>query len=234
VINKATGKLFKNQGYHLLAWVFLGGLLYMESRRFAGSGTAHIWGCSAKEWLLLSWVFAACHQGWVWFFWRLELYRGQISAWFGSGGFLVYRTGFVLFASVRMFSIIPISLATAETLHTPKWLSLGLVIITTPFIIWGLFSVVAYFGIKRAFGADHFDEKYRGGTLEKRGIFRYVPNAMYTVVLVALYHPGLLLSSRLGLAAALAHHLFVWTHYFCTERPDMREIYGFSEGQGTR
>jgi hypothetical protein len=98
--------------------------------------------------LILSWVFAGLHQGWVWFFWRMELHRGRIRAWFGERGFLLLRVGFVLFASSR------------------------------------------------------------------------------TVVLLVLYHPGLLLHSRLGLIAAAANHVLVWTHYFCTERPDMREIYG--------
>ena len=218
-------KFFQNQGYHLLAWVIIGSILYLESRRYNISGTMRIWGWSAGKWLFLSWVFAALHQGWVWFFWRLELYRGKITDRFGPGGFLGYRIGFVLFASVRLFPLVPISLATERSLLIPRWLSFALIVITMPFIIWGLFSVVMYFGINRAFGADHFEERYREGGLEKRGIFKYVPNAMYTVVLLALYHPGLLVGSRLGLVAALGHHLFVWTHYFCTERPDMKEIY---------
>jgi len=226
VANTTTRKFFENQGYHLLVWVVLGGLLYLESRRYIDSSTTRICGWSPTKWLLVSWIFAALHQGWIWFFWRQELYRGQITSWFGPRGFLIFRIGFVVFATARLVSLIPISLATSGTLFMPRWLPLGLIVITTPPILWGLFSVVAYFGVTRAFGADHFDEIYRGGTLEIRGIFKYVPNSMYTVVLLALYHPGLLMSSRLGLIAALAHHLFVWTHFFCTERPDMREIYG--------
>lgn len=86
--------------------------------------------------------------------------------------------------------------------------------------------VFAYFGITRPFGADHFDPAYRRAPLETRGIFKYVPNSMCVVVLLVLYHPGLLWHSSLGLVAAASHHAFVWCHYFCTERPDMREIYG--------
>jgi hypothetical protein len=234
VANPSTRKLLENQGYHLLAWIVIGVLLYLESRRIIDSSTVRIWNLSAAKWLLASWIFAAFHQGWVWFFWRLELYSGQITSWFGPRGFHLYCIGFALFASVRLISLIPVSMATAGTLLMPRTLSLGLIIVTTPPIIWGLYSVVAYFGVTRAFGADHFDEKYRGGALEVRGIFRYVPNAMYTVVLLALYHPGLLVHSRLGLIAALAHHLLVWTHYFCTERPDMREIYGTKKGTGRK
>ena len=39
-------------------------------------------------------------------------------------------------------------------------------------------------------------------------------------------HPGLFFESKLGLIAAACHHCFVWFHYFCTEKPDLREIYG--------
>ena len=219
-------KVFEKQAYHLLVWIVLGGLLYLESRHYVDSSTARFWGLSAIKWLFVSWILAALHQGWVWFFWRMELYRGKVSGWFGPRGFLLFRVGFVLLALARLLAIVMIALAAPGTLEIPRWLSLGLIVITTPFILWGLYSVVAYFGVTRAFGADHFIDKYRGGTLETRGIFRYVPNTMYTVILLALYHPALLLSSRLGLIAALAHHLFVWTHYFCTERPDMRQIYG--------
>jgi hypothetical protein len=58
-----------------------------------------------------------------------------------------------------------------------------------------------------------------------RGIFRYVPNSMYTVVLLAIYYPGLALQSWPALFVAATHHAFVWCHYFCTEKPDMKEIY---------
>jgi hypothetical protein len=225
MMTTTTRKIFEKQAYHLLVWIVLGGVLYLESRQYFDSGTARIWGLSAAKWLLVSWVLAALHQGWVWFFWRLELYGGKIMGWFGPGGFLIYRIGFVLLALARILAIIMVALATAGTLAAPRWLSMGFIVITTPFILWGIYSVAAYFGVTRAFGADHFDEKYRGGALEKRGIFRYVPNTMYTVILLALYHPALLVNSRLGLVAALAHHLMVWTHYFCTEKPDMREIY---------
>ncbi len=49
---------------------------------------------------------------------------------------------------------------------------------------------------------------------------------MYTVVLLATYHPGLVWQSAQGLAAEMAPQVFVWVHYFCTEKLDLREIYG--------
>ncbi len=218
-------KVLRYQGYHLLFYVVIGALLYASILQFP-DGDRLVWGLSAREMILLSWIFAALHQGWIAFFWRTELYLGKIGAWFGPAGFTIFRIGFVTFASARLLLLIPISLATADTAAIPRALSVGLIVVTTPFILWGLYSVFAYFGANRAFGADHFDPAYRQAALEQRGIFRYIPNSMYTVVLLVLYHPGLLWHSWPGLIAAAAHHALVWTHYFCTEKPDMKEIYG--------
>ena len=138
----------------------------------------------------------------------------------------MFRVGFVVFGSIRFLTLVPVSAATSDTLPMPPLPAMALIVVTTPFILWGLYSVVVYFGITRAFGADHFDPSYRTLGLEKRGIFRFIPNSMYTVVLVLLYHPGLLFLSLPGLVLALGHHVLVWTHYFCTEKPDMQAIYG--------
>ena len=40
-----------------------------------------------------------------------------------------------------------------------------------------------------------------------------------------------LLANRIGylfvaLAVALFQHAYIWVHYYCTEKPDMRRIYG--------
>ncbi len=218
-------RIFKYQGYHLLLYVVIGAVLYSAITQFP-DGHRKIWGLSAREMVLLSWIFAALHQGWIVFFWRTELYLGKISAWFGRGGFLIFRIGFVIFASCRLLLLIPISLATAQTASIPRGVSVALIVVTTPFILWGLYSVFVYFGATRAFGADHFDPAYSDSTLEKRGIFKYIPNSMYTVVLLLIYHPGLFWHSWPGLIAAAAHHALVWVHYFCTEKPDMKEIYG--------
>jgi hypothetical protein len=51
-------------------------------------------------------------------------------------------------------------------------------------------------------------------------------NGMYVVGLMVLYLPGLLLLSKAAIVAALFNHVYIWVHYYCTERPDMLEIYG--------
>ncbi len=218
-------KLFKYQGYHLLAYIILGlFLLFICSETEESKKT--IWRMTANQWVLFSWIFAGIFQAWIFIFWRLELYYGKIKKWFGNSGFPVFRAGFVLLGSLRLLPIIPISVLTGNTIEINNWISYALILITTPLILWCMYSVTFYFGINRLFGADHFYSKYREGTLEKRGIFKYLPNSIYTVMLLIFYHPGLFFHSSLGLLTALIHHIFVWVHFFCAEKPDMKEIYG--------
>ena len=60
----------------------------------------------------------------------------------------------------------------------------------------------------------------------KKGIFKYTDNGMYVFGLMILYLPGLLLLSKAAILAALFNHVYIWVHYYFTERPDMQEIYG--------
>ncbi len=97
-----------------------------------------------------------------------------------------------------------------------SWISVGFVQFWIA-LFWGVYSVFFYFGVNRAMGSDHFRMEVRQKPLEGRGAFRFVPNSMYTLVLLALYHPGLFYESSFGLLLAPLQHMFVWTHYFCTE-----------------
>lgn len=218
-------KLFKRQGYHIAAYIVLGIILYFLTVALSDSDNS-IWGISVFTWVLISWICAGFMQFWVVIFWRLEYFTGKISKLMGKAGFVIFRIGFIISGLIRLSIVIPVSRATAHTVSIPLYITVPLIAITAPFIVWGLFSVLVYFGITRAFGADHFDSTYRNGTLELRGIYKYIPNSMYTVILLVLYFPGLIFQSLLGLVLALVHHLFVWVHYFCTERPDLIEIYG--------
>jgi hypothetical protein len=62
------------------------------------------------------------------------------------------------------------------------------------------------------------------------GIFRFTNNGMYVYGLMILYLPGLLLFSKAALIVALFNHIYIWIHYYCTERPDMKVIYGEMPG----
>ena len=220
-----VNKIFEYQGYHLLAFVLLGGVLYWTTKVYP-DGQNRVAGLSTSQWIWFSWIFAGIFQFWVAFFWRRELYGGRISAHLGKAGFLFFRIGFVVFGLARLLPVVPIALTSRHSASIPEWIAVPFLLLTIPLSLWGLYCATFYFGLTRASGADHFLPGYRGANLEKRGIYKYIPNAMYTVVLLALYPPGLIWQSAPALVVAAAHHAFVWTHYFCTEKPDLEQIYG--------
>ena len=87
-------------------------------------------------------------------------------------------------------------------------------------------SIRRYFTLDRAYGIDHFDASYRKAPLVREGIFRWSSNAMYVFGFLALWGIALLFRSQGALVAAGFNHAAIWVHYVCTERPDMRRIYG--------
>lgn len=78
----------------------------------------------------------------------------------------------------------------------------------------------------RAFGADHFDPSMRSIPFVRGGIFRFTSNAMYVFGFLLLWVPALWWASAGALCAALFNHLYIWVHYYATERPDIVRIYG--------
>jgi hypothetical protein len=49
---------------------------------------------------------------------------------------------------------------------------------------------------------------------------------MYLFGFALLWAPAVYYSSITALFFALFSHLYIWIHYFCTEKPDMVRIYG--------
>ncbi len=203
-----------------VAWAALGAVLLAVTapldtgRTFAGLG--------APAWVAIAWTLALAHHAWIFAFWRLELYAGKSSEWFGrERGFRVFQAGFLILGPARMLLVGPISCASAGALSVPPALAIGYAIATSALCLWAGDSLVRYFGLRRACGADHFFDEYRRMPLETRGVHRFSPNAFYVFVLPALYQPGLLFGSALGLAVAGAQHAMVWIAYYAAERRDM-------------
>jgi hypothetical protein len=90
------------------------------------------------------------------------------------------------------------------------------------------YSVIRYFGMSRASGADHFDESYRSLPIVKEGIFRFTSNAMYAYAFLFFWMIAVAGASWAAIVVAGFSHIYIWVHYFCTERPDMKMIYGGS------
>ncbi|MGE4561359.1 MAG: methyltransferase [Rhodospirillales bacterium] len=89
-----------------------------------------------------------------------------------------------------------------------------------------LICVAKYFGFIRASGADHFDPEYRTKPFVRKGVFKYVPNAMYTLGMLLFLALAVAVGSKAMLALTVFYCVYAWVHYFCTERPDMDVIYG--------
>jgi Phospholipid methyltransferase len=55
--------------------------------------------------------------------------------------------------------------------------------------------------------------------------FRFTSNGMYVYGFLLLWVPALWWASAAALCVALFNHLYIWVHYFATERPDIDRIY---------
>jgi hypothetical protein len=215
--------LFEKQIYHYIALIFLVLGVYALADDIALSG--QLLGVSTITWLWLSITVPILHQVYVWFAWRSQLKYSLFSRIFGKNGFIVYTIGFtVLFAS-RLIFIILLSLSSKNSITLSPGFSYALSIIFTLLSGYLFYSVRTYFGFKRAYGIDHFDESYRNLPFVREGIFKYTSNGMYTFGFLILWVPGLIFFSKAALLAACFNHLYIWVHYYTTELPDIRFIY---------
>ena len=218
-------RIFEGQALHLigLAILFVG--IYAFSRA-DGFYDGSLWGISTCTWFFLLIADTVVHQVYVWFCWRVELHRGSLTKWFGKRAFAVYAVGFAVMIILRPLLIICLSWSNRNTLGIPLLITTALALILAVPVIYLFYSMKKYFGFLRAFGTDHFDPAYRTMPLVKEGIFRFTDNGMYYFGLLGLWIPALLFSSIAGIVAALFSHLYIWIHFFCTEKPDMEFIYG--------
>jgi len=179
---------------------------------------------AAQIWLVIGLILGPVHQFFVWFSWRRELYGPPL---FGEERFPLYRAlFFVLF--IGRILLVPVGLAVTDRGSLPNHPLLIYLVAPVLALLsaYTAYSVVRFFGLTRASGADHFIPAYRELPMETRGIYQYTDNAMYIYAMLGLYALALWFTSRGALGYAAYMQLGVWLHYYCTERPDMRVIYG--------
>ena len=217
-------RIWEKQGWHAAALALL--LPFMGWLLSIWDGNGQFWGLSAPVWYWLAVVIPIMHQLFVWFVWQAQLHYGLPTRWLGALAFPLYGVIFLILFAARAALIIGLAVADQGSLAATALLRGGLALLCLLPSLYLGYSVARYFGIRRAMGLDHFDPAYAHKPFVRQGNFRYLNNAMYTVGFLALYLPGLLLDSRLALAAALFNHVYIWVHYYCTEQPDMRHIYG--------
>ena len=219
-------KILEKQLWHLISLVILifGIKVILNNSTLDGE----FWGITTKMWLVCSIGIAIIHQIYVVIIWRLELYYSLISKVFCKAGFIFYAIGFSVMFILRLLFIIALGISSKNSISLNYVISYSLAILLSIIMIYSMYSVIRYFGLKRAYGIDHFDNLFKDVPFVKKGIFRYSNNAMYKFGLLILWIPGLLLFSKPALVAALFQHIYIWVHYYCTELPDMRYIYGKS------
>ncbi len=219
-------KVFSGQPLQLVvAAAFAFGLAFLLNRDpMVAEG--EWFGLSTEMWYWTAFLVPIVHQIYVAVCWRLELHYKKLTKWFGKRGFTLYKIGFALLILSRPLSIIALAIANQDTLQLPSAVAyLCIVLLAVP-AVYLFYSVRKYFGIDRAFGIDHFNpEEASKQPMVKEGIFKLTSNGMYVYGFLALYIPGFIWYSKAALILALYNHLYIWTHYYCTERPDMEHIY---------
>jgi hypothetical protein len=218
--------MFEKQGWHLffLANLLAGVVALARGDMLTGS----LWSISTQAWLWIAIAVPVLHQIFVWLFWRLELHHGLITSWFGESGFTIYKVGFTILFAVRPISILLLGISNYDTLTCPPALMYAAAVILLIPGIYTMYSVVHYFGMDRAYGIDHFDPSYRDKPFVKQGMFKYTDNAMYKFGFLILWSIALFTMSKAALLAAAFNHLYIWVHFYFTELPDIRFIYGES------
>jgi len=206
--------LWKGQPFHFACLVALLGIVSMVWNHMGGPAPVFFW---------LAVSIPIFHQLFVWLAWRLELRKGLISELIGFNAFLMIF--FILFIG-RFLSLFLLAWIDRGTLGLE--LPLTLLLVLALFIpgIYAMYSVKKYFGLARASGADHFDSKYRTLPLVKEGIFRFTNNGMYLYAFLLFWALGFALNSKAALLVAAFSHVYIWVHFYATEKPDMEYIYG--------
>lgn len=181
-------------------------------------------GLSSDIWFWASIAAPILHQVYVWVCWRLELLHSKAIS--RSVGFSGYRTGFFILILGRVATLAPLAWANQGSLPLPPAARAFLGALLFLPSAYALYSVVRYFGMSRAAGGDHFDEKYRMMPLVREGIFRWTSNGMYGVAFLGFWGLAFVLGSAGALLAAAFNHAYIWVHFYATEKPDMEFLYG--------
>ena len=213
---------FKNQIWHIGGLILL---FYIGCQIVDFENNSNVFlGISVKNWFLFSMMTPLIHQSYVWLCWRSELCWKIISR---TIGFKVYVIIFFILAILRLSSI-GLCFADYGSWFTPGWMAWIVAILFFVPFVYTIYSIKKYFGFLRATGKDHFDPSYKNIPFEKRGIFKWSSNAMYTFAIAIFFGFAVSAGSKAMFVFSVYTYIGVWLHYFCTEREDFKVIYGKS------
>jgi hypothetical protein len=216
--------MFEKQIQHYLLLIVL--LLGVYALATGDALAGQLEGISTRTWLWIAIAVPVLHQIAVALLWRAELYHHKLTEWFGDKAFSVFKIIFTVLFIGRPITLILLGISNAGTLTWNPWLAYALALLLFLPFAYTMYSVFHYFGIDRAFGIDHFDPSYRDKPFVREGMFRYTGNAMYKFGFLILWAIALVFLSKAALIVAAFSHLYIWVHFYFTELPDIRHIYG--------
>lgn len=219
--------VLEKQWIHVLALgVLLIGVVFFSRLDTVRSGS--LWSIGTPFWLWTAVGFAVLHQVYVWFCWRIELHGHLLTSLLGDRAFPVYAFGFALIGFLRTAAVLLLAMANRNTIPASlvSLRVLGFLLLLPSLYLF--YSVARFFTFRRALGIDHFDESCRIAPFVREGIFRFTPNGMYVYGFLLLWAVALWYASLAALVAALFNHIYIFVHYYSTELPDMKRIYGKS------
>ena len=220
MIDNKLNFFFKNQIWHIGGLILL---FYLGSQIVDFENDSNVFlGISVKNWFLFSMMTPLLHQGYAWLCWRSELCWKIISR---TIGFKAYAVVFFILIISRLSSI-GLCFADYGSWFTPGWIAWIISVLIFIPVIYTIYSIRKYFGFFRATGIGHFDLNYKNIPFEKRGIFKWTPNAMYVFAIGMFFGFAISSGSQAMFIFAVYTYIGVWLHYFCTEKEDFKVIYG--------
>ena len=168
-------------------------------------------------------IIAACiFQTYVWLAWRSVLhYKINYS-------FYVHIAVFFSLFIPRIITIVLVAQLDQNSIELPFFVVYVIRPVFAALQIYGSYSTIVYFGPMRLTGSDHFYEEHRKIPLVNEGMFKYSDNVMYTYVSLFNFVITISYSSKIAFFLAIFHYISPWIHFYCIEKPDIREIYGIS------
>jgi len=210
---------FKHQIWHIGGLIVL---FYVACQIVNFENNSNLFlGISAKNWFMFSMTTPLLHQGYVWLCWRSELCWKTISR---TIGFKAYAVIFIIIMILRLF-FVGLCFVDYGTWFTPGWIAWSISVLIFIPVIYTLYSIKKYFGFMRATGIDHFDQSYKDKPFERRGIFKWTPNAMYIFAIGLFFAFAISSGSKAAFVFAVYSYIGIWLHYFCTEKEDFKIIY---------
>ena len=210
---------FRHQIWHLGGTIVL---FYIGAQLVdLNSNTNTFLGISALSWFMIAMSVPIIHQAYVWICWRSELCWQSIT---NTIGFKAYIILFFILIISRLSAIV-LCFVDYGSLYKPGIFAWIISIILFIPGVYTMYSVKKYFGFLRAAGADHFDPQYRDMPFEKRGIFKWSPNAMYVFAIGIPFAFAVATGSQSMFVVAIYTYISIWLHYFCTEKEDFKVIY---------